>query len=89
MFHRSSVKMSKIISNSLESLFAEHEFSNTLQLWAFFGQAEGLSQTLKEPAQKLFALLSYHPLCSDMVTKKNPNLLSQLWKQDMSEKEGE
>lgn len=51
MFHRSAVKMSKNISNSLESLFAEHEFSNTLQLWAFSGQAEGLSQTLKQPVQ--------------------------------------
>lgn len=38
--------------------------------WAFSGQAQSLSQTLKQPAEKLLALLSYHPLCSDMVTKK-------------------
>lgn len=62
--------MSKNISNSLESVFAEHEFSNSLQLLAFSGQAEGLSQTLKQPAQKLFALLAYRPLCSGMVIKK-------------------
>lgn len=58
MFHRSTGKTSKNISNSLDSVFAEHEFTNTLQLWVFSAQAEGLNQTLKQPAQKLFALMT-------------------------------
>lgn len=55
----------------LESVFAEHEFSNTLQLWAFSSETESLSQTLKTAGTKIILLWwSCHRLCSDMVTKK-------------------